>query len=67
MGSIMMGVAVFDTHILRAAVTTMKPATTLVGLDPNRRRTEKANRLCKPQRCIERARINPPMKRKINS
>jgi hypothetical protein len=67
MGSIMIVVAVFDTHMLSAAVISMNPPTSRCGSDPTPRRTENANRLWRSHRCMESARMNPPMKRKISS
>ena len=66
-GTIMAAHAVFETHMLRKAVTTMKPPTMAPGRAPTRRRVKKAMRRSRPQRSMASPMMNPPMKRKITS
>ena len=63
----MTAVAVLETHMLRNAVTAMKPPTIARGRAPTSRRTKNAIRLSSPQRSIASPMMNPPMKRKITS
>ena len=64
-GSIMTVVAVFEIHMLRKALATMKPSTRRSGRLPTRRMMWSAIRRCRPQVCIERAIMKPPRKRKM--
>lgn len=66
-GSIMTVVAVFDTHMLMNAVAAMNPPTIRAGRMPAVRTVTSAMRRCNPQRCMARASMNPPMKRKMRS
>ena len=66
-GTIMAAHAVFETHMLRNAVTAMKPPTMAPGRAPTRRRVKKAMRRSRPQRSMASPMMKPPMKRKITS
>jgi hypothetical protein len=59
----MMVMAVLDTHMLKTAVTSMNPPMMERGRSPTNVSAAKATRLCRPQRCIARASMNPPMNR----
>lgn len=63
----MTAVAVLETHILRNAVASMKPAITRVALVPIARTVNSAIRRCRFHRCIASAIRNPPMNRKMMS
>ena len=65
MGSIMAAVAVLETNMLMMAVASMPPPIMLAGRVPTRRSVTMATRRSSPHRCMERARRNPPRKRKI--
>ena len=64
-GIIITVVAVLETNADNTAVTDMKPKIRRPGENPTALTIFMAMRLCRLQRCIERAIINPPMKRKI--
>ena len=66
-GTIMAAQAVFETHMLRNAVTAMKPPTIAPGHAPTRRKMPKAMRRSSPQRSMASPMMKPPMKRKITS
>ena len=66
-GTIMAAHAVFETHMLRNAVTAMKPPTMAPGRAPTRRRMKNAMRRSRPQRSMDRPMTKPPRKRKITS
>ena len=63
MGTIIAAHAVFEIHMLRNAVATMKPATIAPGRVPVRRSVKKAMRRSSPQRSMASPRMKPPMKR----
>ncbi len=63
-GSIMRVVAVFEIHIDKPLVATIKPAMSLVGWFPNTASTFNAILLCKPQRSMAKAIMKPPIRRK---
>ncbi len=62
-----MAVAVFETHILRKAVTAITAATRWDIRGPTCRSANRAIRRSTPQRAIARASKNPPRKRKTIS
>jgi hypothetical protein len=64
-GTIIIAVAVFDTHIDKNHVVIMNPKRIFRGLVPNNIRVIKAIRRCKFHFSIARATIKPPIKRKI--
>ena len=64
-GSIITAVAVFETHMETKPVATMKPRTSRDGLVPIMPTIARAMRLWRFQRCIARARMKPPMNRKM--
>ena len=66
-GVIMAAHAVFETHMLRNAVTTMKPPMMAPGRAPTSRSVKKAMRRSRPQRSMARPMMKPPMNRKITS
>ena len=65
MGIIITAVAVFDTHMDRKPVAIMNPPTTPPGLVPMARTVTSAILRCRFHRCMARARMNPPMNRKM--
>ncbi|MBB5831424.1 putative transcriptional regulator [Brachybacterium aquaticum] len=65
MGSIITAVAVLETHMERKPVATMNPSTSREGLEPIFPTIASAMRLCRFQRCMARASMNPPMNRKM--
>ena len=62
-----MAAAVLEIHMLSSAVAAMKPATSRTGEVPTRRTMASPMRVCRPQRCIARPMMKPPMKRKMMS
>ena len=66
-GTIMAAHAVFETHMLRKAVTAINPPTIALGRAPTNRRVKKAMRRSSPQRSMASPMMKPPMKRKITS
>ena len=66
-GTIMAAHAVFETHMLKNAVTAMKPPMIAPGRAPTRRNVKKAMRRSRPQRSMASPMMKPPMKRKITS
>src|SRR6056297_2792551 len=66
-GTIIIEVAVLEIHIDKAPVATINPKMIFSVLVPIKEIIHNAIRLCKFQRCIARAMINPPINRKIVS
>jgi hypothetical protein len=64
-GSIMIVVAVLETHMLATAAASMNAATTRGASVPTARTVASANRLCRSQRSVVAARKKPPRKRKM--
>ncbi len=65
MGTIIIVAAVFDIHMERNQVATMKPMRILNGWTPKRRRMRRAILLWSSHRCMARATMKPPIKRKM--
>ena len=66
MGSIIRVVAVLEIHMLRAAVATMNPASSLRGCPPAATRMCSANRRWRFHRSSARAIKNPPRNKNTN-
>ena len=64
-GIIITAVAVLETHMDRNPVAIMNPATTPPGLVPMALTVTRAIRRCRFHRCMARARMKPPMNRKM--
>ena len=64
-GIIIIAVAVFEIHMERNAVATMKPNINIRGLVPMVLMILSAIRSCSPHLCIDMAIMNPPIKRKM--
>ena len=65
-GNIINVVAVFEIHMLRAAVASIKPPSNRRGRPPAATKMRSANRRCRFHRSKASAMRNPPMKRNTN-